>query len=93
MLILSVSYLNSVFVLPHSNASLLQYACSPLLHLHHARQVADVRLELQELVPHLQTVPGLQRASSEHPLEEDPGVVVLVQVGEVVEVGQDEFGA
>ena len=93
MLILSVSYLNSVFVLPHSNASLLQYACSPLFHLHHARQVADVRLELQELVPHLQTVPGLQRASSEHPLEEDPGVVVLVQVGEVVEVGQDEFGA
>ena len=92
MLILS-GYLNRVFVLPDSDASLLQYACSPLFHLHHARQVADVRLELQELVPHLQTVPGLQRAGSEHPLEEDPGVVVLVQMGEVVQVGEDEFGA
>ena len=82
-----------MFVLANSNASLLQYSSSPSLHLDHAGEITDVRLKLQELVPHFKAVPGLEGAGSEDPLKEHPGVVVLVQMGEVVEVGQDEFGA
>ena len=86
-------YLNCVFVLPNSNASLLQYSSSPPLNLDHTGKIPDVCLKLQELVPHFETIPGLEGAGSEDPLKEHPGIVVLVQVGEVVEVGQDEFSA
>ena len=82
-----------MFILSNRNAGLLQYACSPLLHFDHTGKVPNIRLELEELVPHLEAVPGLQGAGSEDSLKENPGVVVFVQVREVVEVGQDEFCA
>ena len=49
----------------------------------------NIRFKLQELVPYLQTVIVVQTSLGQDSLKQDSGVVVFVEMREIVEVGQD----